>query len=175
MPFNTFFSCEISHGSFASQVSIEVGKKATRPSPIHFLTDSQKIYYCTHKTLWENGHVPSFVKCAGKSWTKVQREDVAVDKSKLCTFQRGGEKIRFPTNFLIICLIYHSNHCHAYERQNIIRTSQVAEIMDPEPNLKHTNTYFLFSLLLSRARCRNMNVGENLTIWFRHFSWVERP
>lgn len=53
-------------------------------------------------------------------------KDVAADKSKLCTFQRGGEKIRFPTNFLIICLIYHSNHCHAYERQNIIRTSQVA-------------------------------------------------
>ena len=31
VPFNTFFSCEISHGSFASQDSIEVGKKLQGP------------------------------------------------------------------------------------------------------------------------------------------------
>ena len=101
-------------------------KKLQGPPLFTFWRILKKSTIAHTKHYGKNGHVPSFVKCAGKSWTKVQREDVAVDKSKLCTFQRGGEKIRFPTNFLIICLIYHPNHCHAYGRQNIIRTSQVA-------------------------------------------------
>jgi len=55
-------------------------------------------------------------------WTRAFLCEITKEK-----LHRERDETRFLENFLIICLIYHPNHCHAYERQNIIR-KVVAEV-----------------------------------------------
>ena len=111
VPFNTFFFLwDFSRFICFARLNWG-GKKATRPSPIHFLTDSQKIYdFCTEHT---------------KHYGKMDTCLPLWNYQRKTSPWKGWNKIL--ENFLIICLIYHPNHCHAYERQNIIR-KVVAEV-----------------------------------------------